>query len=96
MNIFSVLKFKSVLFYVLMVFYNISLSFCGGNLKLSLYIHASLKSLTNSENPSSNPLQEARSCFMVASVTLKVVPKAACDSKKMFLKPAMTCTLKKK
>jgi hypothetical protein len=28
-------------------------------------------------------------------VTLKVVPKAACDSKKMFLKPAITCTLKK-
>jgi hypothetical protein len=25
-------------------------------------------------------------------VTLQVVPKAACDSKTMFLKPAMTCT----
>ncbi len=44
------------------------------------FLLASLKSLTNSENPFNNSLQEPCSGFQVAtSVTLKVVPKSACD-----------------
>jgi hypothetical protein len=50
---------------------------------------ASIKSFTNSKNPSSNLLQEACSGFQVAIVAtyVFVIPKAACDSeKKMFPK----------
>jgi hypothetical protein len=39
-----------------------------------------MKSLNNSANPSSNPAQKACSGFQVAEITLKVDPKAACDS----------------
>ncbi len=42
---------------------------------------ATMKSLTNCENPSSNPLQEACYGFPIANFTLKVVSKAACDPK---------------
>ncbi len=41
------------------------------------FLLASLKSLTNSVNPSSSPLQETCSGFRIATCTLKVVPKAA-------------------
>jgi hypothetical protein len=47
------------------------------------FLHASMKSLTNCENPSSNPLQRGGGvvpAFRKPPVTLKVVPKAACDS----------------
>jgi hypothetical protein len=37
------------------------------------FLLASLKSLTNSKNPSSNPLQEACSGFQVAGCDLKTV-----------------------
>ncbi len=39
-----------------------------------------LRLTVSPKNPFSNPLQEDCSSFQVASVTLKVVPKAACDS----------------
>jgi hypothetical protein len=60
-------------------FYNICLPFCWENLKKVLL--APLKPLTNTENPSSNPLQEACSGFQVAACdSKKIVLKAVCDS----------------
>ncbi len=41
------------------------------------FLLASIKSLTNSENPSSKPLQEACPCFQEAACDSKVVPNAA-------------------
>ncbi len=51
-----------------------------------------MKSLTNSENPFSNPLQEACPAFQDAALTLKIVLEAASDAKKLLGNPAH-CTL---
>jgi hypothetical protein len=49
-----------------------------------------MKSLTTSENLSSNPLQRKRAPgFQKPLVNLNVVPKAACDPKNGFRKPAI-------
>ncbi len=50
--------------------------------KIENEVSAYLKSLTNSGNPFSNSLQKSFPAFRLlpASVTLKVVPKAACNS----------------
>jgi hypothetical protein len=45
------------------------------------FLLASTRSLTNSENPSSNPVHETCSSFRKPPVNLKAVPKAACGSK---------------
>jgi hypothetical protein len=42
-------------------------------------VFASMKSITKYENPSSNPIQRACSGFLIATCSLKVVPKAAYD-----------------
>jgi hypothetical protein len=79
----------STFFPALMVFYNIWLPFLRRKLKIK-FLLSSLKSLTNSENPSSNPFQEACSGFQVAAcdsksfnrklpVLLKIVPIAGYD-----------------
>ncbi len=47
-------------------FHKIWLSFCGENKKISFWL-ASNKALNNSENPCSNPLQEACSGIQVAA-----------------------------
>jgi hypothetical protein len=44
------------------------------------FLIACMKSLTNCEIPSSNPLQIACSGFLIAACAFKVVPKPACDS----------------
>jgi hypothetical protein len=44
-----------------------------------MFLLASMKSLTNYENPSSNPLQGAFSGFQIAACDSNVFPKAACD-----------------
>ncbi len=59
-------------------FSQLSVVFCEGNPKMK-FLLASMKSLTNCEIPSSNPLQRACSGFLIAACVFKVVPKPACD-----------------
>jgi hypothetical protein len=56
-----------------------------------------MKSLTNCEIPSSDPLQNACSDFLIADCVYKVLTKPACDPEncKLFRKPAHDCTLEK-
>jgi hypothetical protein len=63
-------------------FHNIWLPFWGEKL-ITKFLFASMKSLTKSEDPSSIHIHEACPGFR-KPVTLKVVPKAACDSEKCF------------
>jgi hypothetical protein len=44
------------------------------------FVFAAIQSLTNSENPSSKPLQEAYSDYQVAALDCKAILKAVCDS----------------
>jgi hypothetical protein len=55
-------------------FHNFWLPFCG-----EIYKQSSMKSLTNSGNPSSSPLKKACSGFQLATCWSKVVPKAGHD-----------------
>ncbi len=47
------------------------------------FLLASLRLLTNSINPSNNPLQRA-CCGIQKPMTLKIVPKATCDSESIL------------
>ncbi len=80
-NFYRVLKLKSVLFLLSAdSFHNAWLSFVE-KMKIK-FLLGSMKSLSNSKNPSINTLQKACFCFQVAAcVTLEGVPKAVCDSK---------------
>jgi len=53
-----------------------------------------MKSLTNYDNPSRNPIQGACTGFPIAAVTLKVVLIAACDPE-IDPKAGYGCTLVK-
>jgi hypothetical protein len=78
-----VLKIKSELFVIaLMVF---TIFGCLSAEKIVNKVSACFFEITNSENPSSNPLQEACYGFHVAAcVTLKVVLKPTSDSENLF------------
>jgi hypothetical protein len=67
-DLFEGRKIKSVFFMNAESFHNIWLVFCGENYKFWL---AFMKSLTNSENPSSNPLQEACTISQVVACNSK-------------------------
>ncbi len=53
------------------------------------FLHASIKSLTNCENPSSNLFQGACSCFPEAACDLKSCSESRLRFWKLFRKPAM-------
>jgi hypothetical protein len=74
-------------------FHNSWLPFCEESKKLS-FLLASLKTLTNSGNPSSNPLQEACFDFPVAVCDSKSCSESRLCFRKVFRKPAMTCNCK--
>ncbi len=50
--------------------------------------------MKSSESPSSDSLQEACSGFPIAALTLKLVPKAACDYE-IFPEAGFECTIEK-
>jgi hypothetical protein len=54
-----------------------------------------MKSLINSENSSSNPLQETCSVFQVAACYSKSCSESHLFILKLFQKPVRTCTLEK-
>ena len=58
-----------------------------------MFLHASTKSLTNYENPSNNPLQEACSGFQIAAFDSKKLFRKPPVIQKIVQKPAVTCTL---
>ncbi len=73
-------------------FHNSWLPFCEESKKLS-FLLACLKTLTNSENPSSNHLQEAGFDFPVAVCDSKSCSESRLRFRKLFQKPAVTCTV---